>query len=138
MPVKRLEEDISLDNFEYSIYEKKRAKVTSLKRVRRHKLFRKIKLVLISFLMVYIGISAFLTVAHTVNVKRKELEIQKYETILATKMKENEKYQTKLMEIVVDKGIREKAILDLSMTIPTENHIIYFEKKSRGYVHYDK
>lgn len=138
MPYRRLEEDISLDNFEYTMYEKKRVKVTSIKKLRRILAFRKIKIACIAVLFVYIGINVFLTIAHSVNVKRKEMIIQKYETVLADKIKENEKYATKIAEIVVDKGIREKAILELSMTIPTANHIIYFDNRNRGYVHYDK
>lgn len=138
MPYRRLEEDISLDNFEYDVYEKKRVKVTSIRKLKRLQVYRRLKLICISLLLVYIGISVFLTIAHTVNIKRKEIIIQRYETTLAEKIKENEKYETKLAEIVVDKGIREKALLELSMTIPTANHIIYFDNKNRGYVHYDK
>lgn len=133
-----LKNDISLDNFEYEIYEKERARVTSINKLRRARAMDKVRAFLIVGLIVYIGIESIFIVGHNVKIHHKEAEIQKYETILANKKKENEELLTKLQEIVVDKGIREKAILELSMTIPTKKNIIYFHKNDIGYVHYDK
>lgn len=133
-----IREDIALENFEYEIYEQKRAKVLSVKKARRARAFDKVKAVFIGVLILYIGVESVFTIGHSVAIHHKEAEIQKYETILANKKKENEELLTKISEIVVDKGIREKAILEFSMMIPSNRNIIYFHKNDIGYVHYDK
>lgn len=138
MPERVVKKQISLDTFSEVVYQENRKKVLSIKKLRSERRINRLMVFSICVLLIYMLSIGVLSISSNILLRTKEDSIRKYETILQNKKIENEQLVSKIEEIVVDKGIKEKAIVELSMTKPTKNHIIYFDKTNRGYVHYDK
>lgn len=124
--------------FERHIYNKRAIEIVEEKRKRRSNVLNITMLFCSIVLVVYFAASFFLTLSHRLSLVYGQRKISSLEATLDQKKNANALIEDEINHMVDEEFVRKTAIMKLSMYVPSEKDIIYFDKSNSSYVrHYD-
>lgn len=124
--------------FERLIYNKRAIEIVEEKRKRRNSVLNIAMLMTCVILIVYFAISFFITLSCRLSLVYGQRKINSLEATLEQKKSVNALIEDEINHMVDEEYVRKTAIMKLSMYVPSEKDIIYFDKSNNSYVrHYD-
>ena len=124
--------------FERLIYNKRAIEIVEEKRKRRNSVLNIAMLMTCVILIVYFAISFFITLSFRLSLVYGQRKINSLEATLEQKKSVNALIEDEINHMVDEEYVRKTAIMKLSMYVPSEKDIIYFDKSNNSYVrHYD-
>ena len=124
--------------FERLIYNKRAVEIVEEKRKRRNNVLNVLMLLASVLLVVYFVISFFFTLTSRLSLVYGQRRITSLEATLDQKKNANALIEDEINHMVDEECVRKTAIMKLSMYVPSEKDIIYFDKSNNSYVrHYD-
>lgn len=124
--------------FERLIYNKRAIEIVEEKRKRRNSVLNIAMLMTCVILIVYFVISFFITLSCRLSLVYGQRKINSLEATLEQKKSVNALIEDEINHMVDEEYVRKTAIMKLSMYVPSEKDIIYFDKSNNSYVrHYD-
>ena len=124
--------------FERLIYNKRAIEIVEEKRKRRSNALNIMMLLTSIVLVLYFAVSFFLTLSSRLSLVYGQRKINSLEATLDQKKNANALIEDEINHMVDEEFVRKTAIMKLSMYVPSEKDIIYFDKSNNAYVrHYD-
>ena len=124
--------------FERHIYNKRAIEIVEEKRKRRSNVLSITMLLCSIVLVAYFAVSFFLTLSCRLSLVYGQRRISSLEITLDKKKNANALIEDEINHMVDEEYVRKTAIMKLSMYVPSEKDIIYFDKSNSSYVrHYD-
>lgn len=122
------------EHFERLIYNKRAAEIVEGKRKRRSNVCNALMLLSSVLLVVYFVISFFFTLSSRLSLVYGQRRITSLEATLDQKKNANALIEDEINHMVDEEFVRKTAIMKLSMYVPSEKDIIYFDKSNNSYV----
>ena len=123
-----------INKFENLVFGKNRIKVKKLK---NKKVWRVLDFLLAIIMFFVIGIFLFFSIRvfmSNILIAKQRKDITKLESILYDKRINNKKLNDEIANMVDKDYIKSNAYLNLSMFLPTDANVIFYEKTDNGYV----
>lgn len=124
--------------FERLIYNKRAIEIVEEKRKKRSNVLNITMLICSVLLVAYFVVNFFLTLSYRLSLVYGQRRINSLQATLDQKKNANTLIEDEINHMVDEEFVRKTAIMKLSMYVPSEKDIIYFDKSNDSYVrHYD-